>query len=96
MGDATPDLRMMNLVVGDMASSVEFYRRLGVTVPDGEAREVAVGLVAAADQDRRRRVAEAGDLLGRQREAQEVDRGGLAVLPRAFDVGSPRRRPTPT
>ena len=37
MGDATPDLRMMNLVVGDMASSVEFYRRLGVTVPDGEA-----------------------------------------------------------
>ena len=37
MGDARPDLRMMNLVVGDMASSVEFYRRLGVTVPDGEA-----------------------------------------------------------
>ena len=37
MGEATPDLRMMNLVVGDMASSVEFYRRLGVTVPDGEA-----------------------------------------------------------
>jgi uncharacterized glyoxalase superfamily protein PhnB len=37
MGDTTPDLRMMNLVVGDMASSVEFYRRLGVTVPDGEA-----------------------------------------------------------
>ena len=37
MGNARPDLRMMNLVVGDMASSVEFYRRLGVTVPDAEA-----------------------------------------------------------
>jgi predicted lactoylglutathione lyase len=37
MGDAGPDLRMMNLIVRDMASSVEFYGRLGVTVPEGEA-----------------------------------------------------------
>jgi uncharacterized glyoxalase superfamily protein PhnB len=30
MSEATPDLHMLNLVVGDMAASVEFYRRLGV------------------------------------------------------------------
>jgi len=32
---AAPDLHMLNVVVGDMAASVEFYRRLGVPVPDG-------------------------------------------------------------
>ncbi len=37
MAGGTPDLRMLNLIVRDMASSVEFYRRLGVTVPEGEA-----------------------------------------------------------
>ncbi len=31
-----PDLHMLNVVVRDMAASVEFYRRLGVVVP-GEA-----------------------------------------------------------
>ncbi len=31
----TPDLHMLNLVVRDMAASVEFYRRLGVNGPDG-------------------------------------------------------------
>jgi catechol 2,3-dioxygenase-like lactoylglutathione lyase family enzyme len=29
-----PDLHMINVVVADMAASVEFYRRLGVAVPD--------------------------------------------------------------
>jgi catechol 2,3-dioxygenase-like lactoylglutathione lyase family enzyme len=34
MSDATPDLHMLNVVVSDMAASVEFYRRLGVAVTD--------------------------------------------------------------
>jgi catechol 2,3-dioxygenase-like lactoylglutathione lyase family enzyme len=35
MTDATPpDLHMVNVVVRDMAASVEFYRRLGVAVAD--------------------------------------------------------------
>lgn len=34
-GDA-PDLHMLNLVVGDMAASLDFYRRLGVAVPSGD------------------------------------------------------------
>src|SRR5260370_2669478 len=33
MSDSAPDLHMLNVVVGDMAASVDFYRRLGV-VPD--------------------------------------------------------------
>ncbi len=37
MGDDRPDLRMMNLIVRDMGAAVEFYRRLGVTVPEGDA-----------------------------------------------------------
>jgi catechol 2,3-dioxygenase-like lactoylglutathione lyase family enzyme len=36
MSDATPDLHMLNVVVRDVAASLEFYRRLGVVVPDGE------------------------------------------------------------
>ena len=28
-----PDLHMLNVVVGDMAASLDFYRRLGVAVP---------------------------------------------------------------
>jgi uncharacterized glyoxalase superfamily protein PhnB len=36
MSDGAPDLHMLNLVVGDMSASVEFYRRLGVTVSQGE------------------------------------------------------------
>lgn len=35
MGDVEPDLHMLNVVVSDMTSSVAFYRRLGVGVPDG-------------------------------------------------------------
>jgi uncharacterized glyoxalase superfamily protein PhnB len=27
---------MLNVVVGDMAASLEFYRRLGITVPEGD------------------------------------------------------------
>jgi catechol 2,3-dioxygenase-like lactoylglutathione lyase family enzyme len=34
MGDNAPDLHMLNLVVGDMRASLEFYRRLGVAVPE--------------------------------------------------------------
>ena len=36
MHDARTDLHMLNVIVGDMAASVEFYRRLGVPVPDSE------------------------------------------------------------
>ena len=36
MSDSPPDLHMLNLVVEDMGASLDFYRRLGVTVPDGE------------------------------------------------------------
>jgi len=36
MSDPSPDLHMLNVVVGDMAASLEFYRRLGIDVPDGE------------------------------------------------------------
>lgn len=37
MTDATPDLHMLNLVVGDMEASLDFYRRLGVHVPEEAA-----------------------------------------------------------
>lgn len=44
MSDESPsDLHMLNVVVGDMAASLEFYRRLGVDVPD-DAGEVHVQL----------------------------------------------------
>jgi catechol 2,3-dioxygenase-like lactoylglutathione lyase family enzyme len=36
MSDAAPDLHMLNLVVDDMAASIEFYRRLGVAAPSGD------------------------------------------------------------
>jgi uncharacterized glyoxalase superfamily protein PhnB len=35
MSDSAPDLHMLNVIVGDMPASLEFYRRLGVAVPDG-------------------------------------------------------------
>lgn len=39
MSDDAPDLHMLNVVVGDMAASLDFYRRLGVAVPGAsEAR----------------------------------------------------------
>jgi catechol 2,3-dioxygenase-like lactoylglutathione lyase family enzyme len=34
MTGASPELHMLNVVVGDMTASVDFYRRLGVPVPD--------------------------------------------------------------
>lgn len=36
MSDSAPDLNMLNLVVADMPASLDFYRRLGVVVPDGD------------------------------------------------------------
>jgi catechol 2,3-dioxygenase-like lactoylglutathione lyase family enzyme len=36
MNPSQPDLHMLNLVVGDMAASVAFYRRLGVVPDDAE------------------------------------------------------------
>jgi catechol 2,3-dioxygenase-like lactoylglutathione lyase family enzyme len=33
MSEPTPDLRTLNLVVRDMAASIDFYGRLGVAVP---------------------------------------------------------------
>jgi catechol 2,3-dioxygenase-like lactoylglutathione lyase family enzyme len=35
MSESTPDLHMLNVVVGDMLASLDFYRRLGIVVPDG-------------------------------------------------------------
>lgn len=35
MSETTPDLHMLNVVVGDMPASLDFYRRLGVAVPGG-------------------------------------------------------------
>ncbi len=34
MGEPAVDLHMLNVIVGDMAASLEFYRRLGVAVPE--------------------------------------------------------------
>jgi uncharacterized glyoxalase superfamily protein PhnB len=31
--DSPPDLHMLNVVVGDMVASLDFYRRLGIAVP---------------------------------------------------------------
>lgn len=36
MSDSPPDLHMLNLVVEDMAASLDFYRRLGIAVPRAE------------------------------------------------------------
>ena len=35
MSDSAPDLHMLNLVVGDMVASLDFYRRPGIAVPGG-------------------------------------------------------------
>jgi hypothetical protein len=32
MSDSAPDLHMLNVVVGDMAASLDLYRRLGIAV----------------------------------------------------------------
>jgi len=39
MSDRAPDLHMLNLVVADLPASLDFYRRLGVPVPDGPDAE---------------------------------------------------------
>jgi catechol 2,3-dioxygenase-like lactoylglutathione lyase family enzyme len=36
MSDSVPDLHMVNVIVADMAASLDFYRRLGVTMPEGQ------------------------------------------------------------
>ncbi len=36
MSESPPGLHMLNLVVGDMAASIDFYRRLGIAVPHEE------------------------------------------------------------
>jgi uncharacterized glyoxalase superfamily protein PhnB len=36
VSDNPPDLHMLNLVVTDMAASLDFYRRLGIAVPPGQ------------------------------------------------------------
>jgi catechol 2,3-dioxygenase-like lactoylglutathione lyase family enzyme len=36
MRDGSPDLHMLNVVVQDMDATLAFYRRLGVTVPEGD------------------------------------------------------------
>src|SRR6266487_379295 len=36
MSDSAPYLHMLNVVVADMQASLDFYRRLGVTVADSE------------------------------------------------------------
>jgi len=36
MSDSASDLHMLNVIVGDMPTSLDFYRRLGVTVPGRE------------------------------------------------------------
>jgi catechol 2,3-dioxygenase-like lactoylglutathione lyase family enzyme len=36
MSESVPDLHMLNLVVADMAASLDFYRRLGVAASEGQ------------------------------------------------------------
>lgn len=36
VSERPPDLHMLNLVVTDMTASLDFYRRLGVAVPEGQ------------------------------------------------------------
>ncbi len=37
--DAKPVLDQLNLVVSDMDASIDFYRRLGLDVPDGGSHD---------------------------------------------------------
>ena len=36
MSESAPDLHMLNLMVADMTVSLDFYRRLGIAVPEGQ------------------------------------------------------------
>ena len=38
MADDGPVIDQLNIVVTDMAASVAFYRRLGITIPEGDPR----------------------------------------------------------
>ncbi len=44
MSAVPPDLHMLNLIVGDMTASLEFYRRLGIPVPDEDSPGMHVQL----------------------------------------------------
>jgi predicted lactoylglutathione lyase len=35
MSDSVPGLHMVNVIVADMAASLDFHRRLGITMPEG-------------------------------------------------------------
>jgi catechol 2,3-dioxygenase-like lactoylglutathione lyase family enzyme len=41
MSESVPDLHMLNLVVADMAASLDFYRRLGIAMPEGQDASAA-------------------------------------------------------
>jgi hypothetical protein len=38
MSDSAPDLHMLNVLVGDMSASLDFYRRLGSSCPPARPR----------------------------------------------------------
>ena len=66
--DGKPVLNQINLVVSDMDASIDFYRRLGLDVPDGGAHD---GIRHVEIEMARRRAARA-----RQRDARaDVQRG---------------------
>jgi catechol 2,3-dioxygenase-like lactoylglutathione lyase family enzyme len=44
MSERAPDLHMLNVIVGDMAASVDFYRRLGVTAAGPDTSDAHVQL----------------------------------------------------
>src|SRR5258706_13623598 len=48
MDGVGPDLHMLNVVVTDMAASVEFYRRLGISTGDVDAADAHVQLRMAS------------------------------------------------
>jgi hypothetical protein len=60
MPDESPVLDQINLIVGDMPSMLEFYGRLGVTIPD-----------TPPPWDRHHRSAEAGDGVDLDFDSQE-------------------------
>jgi len=41
VSESAPDLHMLNLVVTDMPASLDFYRRLGIAVPEGRGAAAA-------------------------------------------------------
>jgi uncharacterized glyoxalase superfamily protein PhnB len=51
MGQAKPILDQLNIVSGDMAASIAFYRRLGVEIPDQAVWRTASGAHHASARD---------------------------------------------